>query len=138
MSNARFVLAIFALSLSAAAEEDKVRIYVTESGAVQASGEAQVGETKGFLAVDGGVSRMNTEVMRLFLEECADTVVVTADREAADYLVRIDSEGMNPTTPFVKSNKVAVFDRNQDLVYSDRHRLRKNAVRRTCAMLEAR
>jgi hypothetical protein len=132
------VLSLAALPLLGADGSEKVRVFVTESGAVNASGEAEVGEAKGFLAFDGGVSPLNTEVMRLFLELCPDTVVVTGNREKADYVVRIDSESLSPTTPFVKGNKVAVFDRNEDLVYSDAHRLRKNAVRGTCAALESR
>jgi len=138
MSNARFALIALALPLFAAGSSEKIRIFVTESGAVSASGEAEVGQAKGFLAVDGGVSRMNTEVMRVFLEECPGRVVVTGNRDKADYVVRIDSEGLNPTTPFLKSNKVAVFDSNEDLIHSSAHRLRKNAVRKTCAVLESR
>ena len=136
MSNARFALILSALPLFAAESPERIRIFVTESGALNASAEAEVGEAKGFLAVDGGVSPMNTEVMRLFLQECPGTVVVTANRDKADYVVRIDSESVSPTTPFVKGNKVAVFDRNEDLIYSNAHRLRKNAVKGACVALE--
>ena len=138
MFHARIAAFLCALPLLAADSPEKVRIYVTESGAVQASGEAAVGEAKGFLAVDGGTSRMNTEVMRVFLERCPDTVAVTSNREKADYVVRIDSEGVNPTSPFLKANKVAIFNKDEDLVYSDRHRLRKNAVLGACRALAER
>jgi hypothetical protein len=138
MRKFRSIAILLALPLVAAEGSEKVRIFVTESGAVNASGEAEVGQAKGFLAFDGGVSPLNTEVMRLFLELCSDAVVVTGNREKADYVVRIDSESLSPTTPFVKGNKVAVFDRNEDLVYSNAHRLRKNAVKGTCAALEKR
>ncbi len=136
MQGARLCLVLAALPLLAAESPDKVRIFITESGAVEASGEAEVGEAKGFLALDGGVSPLNTEVMRTFLEQCPEAVVITNDREKAEYVVRIDSDGVNPTTPFLKNNKVAMFDREGDLVYANAHRLRKNAVKGVCAALE--
>ncbi len=138
MSNVHFALILMALPVFAAEAPEKVRVFVTESGALNASAEGDVGAAKGFLAVDGGVSPLNTEVIRLFVQECSGTVVVTGNREKADYVVRMDSEGMNPTTPFVKNNKVAVFDRDDDLVYANAHRLRKNAVKGACAALESR
>ena len=135
MFYARIGFVLLLAPLAFAGSSEKARIFVAESGAVNASGEGRVGDAKGFLAVDGGVSPMNTEVMRLFLEECSDTVVVTSNREKADYVVRIDSDGVNPTTPFLKNNKVAVFDRGEDLIYSSSHRLRKNAVKGACEAL---
>jgi hypothetical protein len=47
--------------------------------------------------------------------------------------VRFDRESPNPTTPFVKGNKVAVFNREDDLVYSDSTRYLSNAVKSTCS-----
>ena len=126
-------LIVLAVPLSAA-EADKPRIFVTESGALQASAEGRAGDANGFVQVTGGTSRQNIEVMRVFLERCPQ-VAITSNREKADYVVRLDSEGVNPTTPFLKNNKVAVFDRNEDLIYSDSKRLLSNAVKVSCAAL---
>jgi hypothetical protein len=48
---------------------------------------------------------------------------VTADREKADFIVRLDHEGVNPTTPFVHGNKVAVFSKDLDLLFTTSTRL---------------
>ena len=55
------------------------------------------------------------------------------DRDKADYIVRFDRESPSPITPFVKGNKVAVFDRNDDLVFSDSTRYLSSAVKNTCS-----
>jgi hypothetical protein len=113
---------------------DKPRVYVTESQALQVAGDGSVGDAKGSLLVSGGTSPQNVEVMRQFRLRCPE-VVVTANREKADFLVRLDHEGPNPTTPFVRGNKVAIFDKNEDLVYSHSTRLLGNAVKGACAAI---
>ncbi len=60
---------------------------------------------------------------------------MTADREKADYLVRLDHEAVSPATPFVHGNKVAVFDKKSDLVYSSSTRILANAVRGACSAI---
>ena len=50
----------------------------------------------------------------------------------ADFTVRLDHEAINPTTPFVRGNKVAVFDKDQDLVYTNSTRLLSGAVKGAC------
>ena len=125
-----FVLAI--ATFGAAAE--KPRVFVTESQAVQASGNASVGDVKGALALTGGTSPENVEVMKAFSRQCPQ-VTVTASREKADFIVRLDHEATNPTTPFVRANKVAVFDKDQDLVYSNSTRLLGGAVKGACTAI---
>jgi hypothetical protein len=49
--------------------------------------------------------------------------------------VRLDHEDSNPTTLFVKGNKVAVFNKDRDLVYSGSTRLLGNAVKAACAAI---
>jgi hypothetical protein len=107
--------AALAITVSAA---QKPRIFLTESTAIQASGNTVVGEAKGSLAFTGGTSPQNVEVMKAFVRYCP-AVTVTASREKADYLVRLDHDPINPTTLFVHGNKVAVFNKNEDLVYSN-------------------
>jgi hypothetical protein len=113
---------------------DKPHIFITESTAVQASGDAAVADVKGSLALTGGTSPQNVEVIKAFAQRCP-AVVVTANREKADYLVRLDHEAMNPTTPFTHGNKVAVFDGNEDLIYSNSSRLLGTVVKGACAAI---
>ena len=111
-----------------ASAADKPRVFITESGVTEISAEN--------LTVRKGTSPENIEVMKAFLKHCP-AVVVTSNREKADYVVRFDRESPGPITPFVKGNKVAAFDRNQDLVYSDSARYLARAVKSTCSALVA-
>lgn len=120
-----------------AAPPPKARVFITESSAAQVSGDASVGDAKGSLAFTGGTSAQNVEVIRAFARYCP-AVVVTANRDKADYLVQFDHEAINPTTPFVHGNKVAVFDENEDLIYSNATRILSSAVKGACAAITGR
>jgi len=124
----------FALFVALTTAAERPRVFVTESRATQASGEASVGDVKGALALTGGTSPESVEVMKAFSKQCPE-VTVTANRERADFFVRLDHEGVNPTTPFVHGNKVAVFNKDEDLVFSNSTRLLGNAVKQACAAI---
>lgn len=117
-----------------AAPAPKARIFITETTAAQASADASAGDAKGSLAFTGGTSPQNVEVIRAFARHCP-AVVITANREKADYLVQLDHEAINPTTPFVHGNKVAVFDKDEDLIYSNSTRILSSAVKGACAVI---
>jgi hypothetical protein len=114
-----------------AASSPKPRIFITETTAPQASGDASVGDARGTLAFTGGSSPQSVEVMRTFERYCP-AVVITANRDKADYLVQFDHEAINPTTPFTHGNKVAVFDKNEDLIYSNSTRTLSSGVKDAC------
>ena len=122
------VALLFGTALYAA---EKPRVFVTESGAPELSGTATLGETKGRLAWAGGTSSYNSKVIHAFSQNCAATVV-TSDRAKAQYVIRLDHEEINPTSVFVPPNKVAVFNRNQDLIYSGTTRTLRSAVKGAC------
>lgn len=132
----RISLLLAAASLAVNASE-KPRIHITESQSLQLSGDAALGETRGSLSVTGGTSPQNVEVMKMFLRRCPG-VTVTANREKADYLVRLDHEGLNPTMLFVRGNKLAIFNTDGDLIHSTSTRLLKNAVDSGCAAIATR
>jgi hypothetical protein len=113
---------------------DKPRVFITESHPIQISGQATDGVTP-FL-VSGGTSPENVEVMKSFVALCPG-VVVTSNREKGSYVVRLDHEGVNPTTPFTHGNKVAVFNQNEDLIYSGSTRLLRASVKAACAAIAA-
>ena len=116
---------------------EKPRVFITESASLQVSGDAAAADVKGSLALTGGTSPQNVEVMKAFVQRCPQ-VVVTANREKADYLVRLDHEAINPTTPFVHGNKVAVFNKDEDLIYSNSSRMLSSAVKGACAAINIR
>ena len=109
--------------------ETKPRVFITESGAIQISSKA--------IVLSGPVSSENIEVMKAFLRYCPG-VTVTAERERADFVVRLDREAPSPVTPFVRGNKVAVFNRDADLVYSHSSRLLAPAVKGACGAVTSR
>ena len=126
----KWILTVLALPAILAAA-DKPRVFITESSSAQLSGDASVGQAEGSLSFTGGTSPQNVEVMKAFSRNCRNAVI-TANREKADYIVRLDHEAINPTTLFVHGNKVAVFDKDEDLIYSDSSRLLGSAVKGAC------
>lgn len=130
--------ALIAMGLSGlAAAAEKPHVFITESASPQLSGDVPVADVKGSLAFTGGTSPQNVEVMKAFVQRCPD-IVVTANRDKADYLVRLDHEAINPTTLFVHGNKVAVFNKNDDLIYTDSSRLLSSAVKGACSAISLR
>jgi hypothetical protein len=127
------ISAIFPFAVRA---QKSPRVFITETTAARASGNAAIGNAKGSLAFTGGTSPQNVEVMKAFARYCPG-VVVTANRDKADYVVELDHDPVNPTTPFVHGNKVAVFDQNEDLVYSNATRILSSAVKGACAAMSA-
>jgi hypothetical protein len=118
-----------------AARADKPRVFITESQSAQLTGDAAAGDVKGSLSFTGGTSPNNIEVMKHFMQRCPD-VIVTANRDKADYVVRLDHADVGPTTPFVRGNKVAVFTKSsEDLIYSGSTRFLGNAVKGACAAI---
>ncbi|MBL8238730.1 MAG: hypothetical protein JNM66_15000 [Bryobacterales bacterium] len=112
-------LFLLALPVLVIAAEPKPRVFVTESGA---------------LAFTGPTTSENIEVMKAFQRHCP-SVAITSDRDKADFVVRLDREGPSPVTPFVKGNKVAVFNRDADLVYTNSSRTLAPSVKGACAIL---
>ncbi|MFL6352022.1 MAG: hypothetical protein ACJ74Z_09255 [Bryobacteraceae bacterium] len=122
---------VIAAALLGGVVTEKPRIFVTESQSLQLSGEAALGDAKGGLSVAGGTSPQNVEVMKTFLHRCP-AILVTGNREKADFVVRLDHQEANPTTLFVRGNKVAVFNKNDDLIYSTSTRTLASAVTSAC------
>jgi hypothetical protein len=125
---------VIAAALLGGVAPEKPRIFITESQALQVSGNAAVGDAKGGVSVAGGTSPQNVEVMKTFQRRCP-AVLVTGNREKADFVVRLDHEEPNPTTLFVHGNKVAVFNKDDDLIYSSSTRMLRTAVNGACAAI---
>ena len=123
-------LALLAVAALAAAAAEKPRVFVTESAPLQVSGK----EDGASLSISGGTSPQSIEVMKQLRQRCPQ-VVITADRDKADFTIRLDHEPPSPTTFFVHGNKVAVFNKKEDLIFGDSTHLLRTAVDKACAAI---
>ena len=131
--NTTFAVSAF-LSLGSALAAEKPRVFITESQALSVTNDTAAGDSKSALSLMGGNTPQSLDVIKSFTQRCPE-VIVTGDREKADYVVRLDHEAINPTTPFVRGNKVAVFDKSSDLVYSSSTRILGSVVKGACAAI---
>ena len=122
------------ITLGTALAGEKPRVFITESQALNVTNDAASGDSKSALSLTGGNTPQSLDVIKSFTQRCPE-VIVTADREKADYVVRLDHEAINPTTPFLRGNKVAVFDKSSDLVYSSSTRVLGSVVKGACAAI---
>jgi hypothetical protein len=114
----------------------KPRVFLAGSEPERITGEALVGNAKGAVDLTRSAPSYDIESMRIFSRECPG-VVMTTVRDEADVVIRIERDDPNPTTPFVKANRVAIFNLNGDFVYAARARLLTNASRDACRALLA-
>ena len=113
----------------------KTRIFITDSESWAAVGGfgAASGTAAGGSAA--GSSPQTVEVINDFAKNCP-TVIVTNDRSAADYVVLFDRDALaKAKTNLARADKIAVFKKQGDLVYSGKTRSVANAVKDACAAL---
>ena len=99
------------------------------------TGEASLGESRGALELTRAAPAYDIEAMRTFSRQCPN-VILTTRRDKADVILRIERDDPNPTTPFTKSNKIAVFNLNDELVYATKARLLSNASKDACRAIQ--
>ena len=133
---------MFLLSLLAtcAFAQDKPRVYITDSDSWEASGGFAGAGAAGAGGIAGGGSGgarpQTAEIMKTFGDRC-QRVTVTINRDRADYIVILQHEGGKDL--FRKDNKLAVFDKEGDMILSNSTRSLGNAVKEACeAMRPAR
>jgi hypothetical protein len=128
MRLSRLALCLLLLSLSASAAE-KPRVFITDSDSWQIAGGFGAGANSAGGVIKGGARPQTVEIMKTFAKRCPQ-VTVTAKQERADYVVLLDHEGGKGAVR--KDNKVAVFDKEGDLIYSGSTRMLGNAVKDAC------
>jgi PEGA domain len=113
----------------------KRRVYVTDSNSWSVSGGFG-GSSSGFGGgVSGGARPQTAEVIKTFGKKCPG-VTVTINRSEADFVVLFDHEGGKGWAR--KDNKIAIFNRNGDAIFSNSTRSLGNAVEGACkAIMEA-
>ena len=125
----------FALTITAgiALAQDKPRVFITDSDSWEASGGFAGASADGSGGItgssSGGARPQTAEIMKTFGERCP-AVTVTINRERADFIVILEHEGGKG---FVrKDNKVAVFNKEGDMVHSGSTRSLGNSVKDVC------
>jgi PEGA domain len=107
----------------------KRRVYVTDSNSWSISGGFG-GSSGGFGGgVRGGARPQTAEVIKTFGKKCHG-VIVTINRQAADFVVLFDHEGGKGMAQ--KDNKIAVFNRAGDAIFSNSTRSLGSAVDDAC------
>jgi hypothetical protein len=111
---------------------DKVRIYVTDSTSWQVGGGIGVSSGSGGGAFSGGARPQTAEIIKTFNERCSDCTI-TMKKENADFIILLDHEGGKDL--ILRDNKVAVFNKEGDLIYSGSTRILGNAVKNACTAI---
>ncbi len=113
------------LATQAAFAQEKVRVFIADSD-TWAIGGAFGGKGG---AAKGGARPQTVEIMKTFRDRCS-IAIVTIREDRADFLVFLEHEGGKG---FVrKDNKVAVFNRDGDLIFAKSTRSLGNSVKAAC------
>lgn len=127
----RVALAVVVFACLAAAA-DKPRVFVAESDSWQVSGSAAGADAALGGSVGGGARPQTVEIMKTFTARCS-AVAITLNRSKADYVVMLQHEGGKHS--LARDNKVAVFNRDEELIHTSSTRSLGNAVKGACAVI---
>jgi hypothetical protein len=120
---------LFAQARSSNTNLSHARVFITDSKSWEISGGVG-GSSDAFGGSQGGGARPQTaEIIKTFSERCP-AVVVNNKVDKADYVILLDHEGGK--SPFLRDNKVAVFNRDGDSIVSHSTRSLGNAVKDSC------
>lgn len=108
----------------------KAMLFVTNSQSWSAVGFGSASNGVGFGASAAGSSPQTVEVINDFAKQCPD-VAVTNDRDKATYIVLYDRDANARIR-----NKMAVFSKNGDLVFSGKTHALVNVVKDACAAIK--
>lgn len=131
------VVVLPALSPHTEGASGEVRVFVTESTSWSVSGTETVVESAGGGHMQGGAKPQTAEIMKTISRrrECAG-VIVTINREKADYILLLERVGGRDI--IAKDNKMALFNRDGDMVASSSTRSLGNAVKDACLAIQSR
>ena len=125
--------AIFVAALSPGfAQKGKARIFITDSQSWEVSGGFGASRDAAGGGASGGARPQTAEIMKTFAERCP-SLTVTMKKENADYVVLLDHEGGKNF--FERDNKIAIFRKDGDMIFSESTRSLGNAVKEACAAI---
>ena len=124
------LLAVASVSQTA---PEKTRVFVTESNSWQIKGGIATVDDAGGGATRGGARPQTAEIIKTFRERCPN-FIITMNKEKADYIVLLDHEGGKDIIR--RDNKVVIFHKDGDAVYSGATRSLGNAVKDSCHAIQ--
>ena len=110
---------------------DRTRVFITDSQSWAVSGGFVIFNGGGG-GVRGGARPQSAEIMKTFGKRCPGNTV-TLKQEQADFIVLLDHEGGKHWIR--KDNKVVVFNKRGDMIYSGSTRSLGNAVTGACTAI---
>src|SRR6266446_1872393 len=120
--------------------DGKVRVFVTDSQSWETRGSGGGGGNKngwgGASSFSGGARPQTAEIIKTINQRCPE-LTVTNNLGRSDFVIVLDHEGSKG--PLAHRNKIAVFNRDGDDIFSNSTRELGNAVKDACqAMLKSR
>jgi hypothetical protein len=129
---AAILIASALVGVEAQSEQTKPRVYVTDSTSWDISGGWGESGGAGGGSVKGGARPQTAEIIKTFGERCPE-IVVNNKKELAEFVVILDHEGGKGVAR--KRNKIAVFNKNGDSIFSDSTRSLGNSVKDACGAI---
>lgn len=119
--------------------QEKPRVLITNSGSWFVAGGFAVSDGEGGGALAGGSVPQTVELIKQFTNKCP-SIIVTSDRSKASYVVLFDRNTVKRAAlgvygSLAKVDKIAIFKRNGDAVFSGSTRSVSNAVKDACAAI---
>jgi hypothetical protein len=119
--------------------DSKIRVFVTDSQSWETRGGSSAGGNRNAWGAHswmaGGARPQTGEIIKTLNQRCPE-LTVTNNTEKANYVLTLDHEGGKG--PLAHRNKIAVFNRDGDDIYSNSTRELGNSVKDACqAMLSA-
>ncbi len=119
-------------STQAPPNDGKIRIYVTDSQSWEVTGGWGFSNGSGGGATAGGARPQTAEIIKTFNQRCPE-YTVTNNKDRANYAVLLDHEGGKGLLRH--RNKIAVFNRDGDAIFSDSTRELGNSVKDACGAI---
>lgn len=120
----------------AIASDGKTRVFVTDSQSWETRGGSSAGGNKngwgGSSWMAGGARPQTAEIIKTLNERCPE-MTVTNNLQKADFVLTLDHEGGKGL--LAHRNKVAVFNRDGDDIFSASTRELGNSVKDACAAM---
>lgn len=113
--------------------DGKVRVYVSDSQSWEVTGGWGAANGTGGGHESGGARPQTAEIIKTFNERCPD-LIITNNKEYANYAVILDHEGGKGLLRV--RNKIAVFNRIGDAIFSDSTRSLGNSVKDACEAIK--
>lgn len=116
--------------------DGKIRVFVTDSQSWETRGSGGGGGNKNgwgtASSFSGGARPQTAEIIKTINQRCPE-YVVTNNLGRADFVITLDHEGGKGA--LAHRNKIAVFNRDGDDIYSNSTRELGNAVKDACAAI---